>query len=108
MKTPILQLRTGEANRVRAGHPWIYQKSLQRPDTTPPDGAWVEVVDQRQRFLGRGFWHNTSKIAVRILSRQRDEPVVVVWRLWIHVAFIYLLAVMPEASSLRLINSEAD
>ena len=108
MKTPILQLRTGEANRVRAGHPWIYQKSLQRPDTAPPDGAWVEVVDQRQRFLGRGFWHNTSKIAVRIMTRQRDEPDAVFWRQKIQAALTHRKAVMPEASSLRLINSEAD
>ena len=108
MKTPILQLRAGEANRVRAGHPWIYQRAFQRPDTTPPDGAWVEVVDQRQRFLGRGFWHNTSKIAVRIITRQRVEPDADFWRRKTQAALAHRRNVMPEASSLRLINSEAD
>ncbi len=108
MKTPILQLRAGEANRIRAGHPWIYQRSLQRPETAPPDGAWVEVVDQRQRFLGRGFWHNTSKIAVRIMTHQRDEPDAVFWRRKIQAAIAHRKQVMPDATSLRLISSEAD
>ena len=108
MKTPILQLRAGEANRVRAGHPWIYQRSFQRQETAPPDGAWVEVVDQRQRFLGRGFWHNTSKIAVRIMTHQRDEPDAVFWRRKIQAAIAHRKQVMPDATSLRLISSEAD
>jgi 23S rRNA (cytosine1962-C5)-methyltransferase len=93
---------------VRAGHPWIYQRSLQRQETAPPDGAWVEVVDQRQRFLGRGFWHNTSKIAVRIMTHQRDEPDTVFWRRKIQAALDHRKQVMPDATSLRLISSEAD
>ncbi len=108
MNIPILQLRAGEADRVRAGHPWIYQRSLQRPETPPTDGDWVELVDHRQRFLGRGFWHGTSKIAVRLLTHQREEPDAVFWRRKIQSALNHRAQVMPDATSLRLINSEAD
>ncbi|MBC8324858.1 MAG: class I SAM-dependent rRNA methyltransferase [Verrucomicrobia subdivision 3 bacterium] len=108
MKYPILQLRAGDANRVRSGHPWIYRRSLQPLETPPPDGAWVEVVDQRQRFLGRGFWHNTSKIAVRLMTHHRNEPDAVFWRQKIQAAITYRKRVMPNATSLRLISSEAD
>lgn len=108
MNIPTLQLRAGEADRVRAGHPWVYQRSLQRPAQLPADGDWVELADHRQRFLGRGFWHGGSKIAVRIMTHQRDEPDAVFWRRKIQAALNHRTEVMPASTSLRLINSEAD
>ena len=58
---PTVLLRPGEADRIVAGHPWIYSGSVLRATQTPADGALVQVKDHRQRFLGTGFFNSKSK-----------------------------------------------
>lgn len=67
-------LKKGEELGVRAGAPWIYDNEIAevREGQT---GAVAEVLDQRGRFVARGFYHGTSKIALRVLTRSRDEAI---------------------------------
>ena len=51
---PTVLLKPGEADRVVAGHPWIYQGSILRLTRPADDGGLVQVKDHRQRFLGVG------------------------------------------------------
>ena len=53
---PTVILRPGEADRIIAGHPWIYQGSVLRLTQPAADGALVQVKDHRQRFIGTGFY----------------------------------------------------
>ena len=71
---PTVILRPGEADRVLAGHPWIYHGSVLRLTQPAADGDLVQVKDHRQRFLGTGFYNSKSKINVRVLSPERIEP----------------------------------
>ena len=48
---PVVLLRPGEADRVVAGHPWIYQGSIFR--LTAPAGAAKLVLDPYQTVLTR-------------------------------------------------------
>ena len=66
-------LKAGEADRIVAGHPWIYQGSVLRMTHPAADGELVQVKDHRQRFLGVGFYNSKSKICVRILSPERVD-----------------------------------
>lgn len=69
---PTVVLRAAEADRVVAGHPWIYQRGIVKVQGAPEDGAEVAVTDGRRRFLGVGFFNSRSKLRVRVLShRQR-------------------------------------
>src|SRR6266702_4077710 len=68
---PTVILRPGEADRVVAGHPWIYHGSALRLTHPATDGQLVQVKDHRQRFLGVGFYNSKSKIHVRILASER-------------------------------------
>src|SRR5258706_6788803 len=68
---PPFLLKPGEAARVLAGHPWIYQGSILRLTQPPRDGDLVQVKDHRQRFLGVGFFNSKSKIHVRMLAPER-------------------------------------
>ncbi|PYM13668.1 MAG: rRNA large subunit methyltransferase I, partial [Verrucomicrobia bacterium] len=61
---PTVLLKPGEADRVVAGHPWVYQSSILRLTQPAGDGALVQVKDHRQRFLGVGFYNSKSKIHV--------------------------------------------
>src|SRR5437763_14992807 len=66
-------LKPGEADRILAGHPWIYHGSILRLTQPSADGELVQVKDHRQRLLGVGFYNSKSKINVRVLSPERVE-----------------------------------
>src|SRR5256714_11663529 len=68
---PTVLLKPGEADRVVAGHPWIYQNSILRLTQPARDGELVQVKDHRQRLLGVGFYNSKSKIHVRLLAPER-------------------------------------
>jgi len=61
LSLPTVLIRPGEADRVVAGHPWIYQGSVLRLTQPAADGDIVQVKDHRQRFLGIGFYNSQSK-----------------------------------------------
>ena len=71
---PTVLLKPGEADRIVAGHPWVYHGSILRLTHPAADGDWVQVKDHRQRFLGVGFYNSKSKINVRVLASERAEP----------------------------------
>src|ERR1700679_85965 len=70
---PTILLKPGAADRLIAGHPWIYAGSVLRLTTPAADGALVQIKDHRQRFLGVGFYNSKSKIQVRLLAPERVE-----------------------------------
>ncbi len=105
---PTVLLRPGEADRVIAGHPWIYHGSILRVTKPPQDGELVQVKDHRQRLLGVGFFNSKSKIHVRVIAPER----VVVDRAFFEQRLRAALAVrkkhLPSATSFRVINAESD
>src|SRR5215467_11623252 len=68
---PTVLLKPGEADRIVAGHPWIYHGSVLRLTQKVADGELVQVKDHRQRFLGVGFYNSKSKINVRVFAPER-------------------------------------
>lgn len=72
MSEPTVTVSRRGADRIAAGHPWIYRSDLVRPAALEP-GALVKVVDQRGWFQARAFYSSNSQIALRLLTRA-DEP----------------------------------
>ena len=105
---PTVLLRPGEADRVLAGHPWIYQGSILRLTTPPTDGDVVQVKDHRQRFLGIGFYNSKSKIGVRLLETERVPVDEKFFEQKIRTAFALRQKHLPGATSFRVVNSEGD
>src|SRR5205814_986754 len=101
-------LRPGEADRVLAGHPWIYRGSVLRLTAPAEDGAIVQVKDHRQRFLGIGFYNSKSKINVRMLSPERVNVDARFFEERIQAAWALRQRHLPNASSFRVVNSESD
>src|SRR5437879_7976885 len=101
-------LRPGEADRILAGHPWVYHGSVLRLTQPAADGDLVQVKDHRQRFLGVGFYNSKSKIGVRLVETERvgiDEDF---FEQKIRAALALRQRTMPGASSFRVVNSESD
>jgi 23S rRNA (cytosine1962-C5)-methyltransferase len=101
-------LRPGEADRILAGHPWIYQGSVLRLTQPANDGDLVQVKDHRQRLLGVGFYNSKSKINVRMLDTDRVEIGQSFFKERIEAALALRRRYLPEASSFRVVNSESD
>ena len=105
---PTVLLRPGEADRVVAGHPWIYQGSLLRLTQPAADGALVQIKDHRQRFLGVGFYNSKSRINVRLLAPERVTVDQAFFDSRIRAALAVRKRHLPNATSFRVVNSESD
>jgi len=105
---PTVLLRPGEADRIVAGHPWIYHGEISRVTAPPADGDLVQVKDHRQRFLGVGFFNSKSKINVRVLSPERIEVNEAFFEERIRAALAVRQKYLPAATSFRVVNAESD
>ncbi len=94
------------ADRVRAGHPWIYRSDVAEVEAEP--GALVRVVTERDRRLGWALWSSASQIALRMVSTTEvaDERVWLRDRLSAAIAYRRTLAI--GASAYRLVHGESD
>jgi len=122
---PTVLLKPGEADRIVAGHPWIYHTEILRvtqhgggdasspasatgASRLPADGELVQVKDHRQRLLGTGFFNSKSKINVRVLSPERIEVNERFFEERIRAALAVRQKYLPHAMSFRVVNAESD
>ncbi|HTL56845.1 MAG TPA: class I SAM-dependent rRNA methyltransferase [Candidatus Limnocylindrales bacterium] len=105
---PTILLKPGEADRIIAGHPWVYHGSILRLTQPAADGALIQVKDHRQRLLGVGFYNSKSKINVRMLATDRVEVDQSFFETRIRSALAFRQKHLPAASSFRVVNAESD
>jgi 23S rRNA (cytosine1962-C5)-methyltransferase len=103
------------ADRVRAGHPWIYASDVL--ETVRGDQARIAgllpVTDQRGIPLGTALWSPQSQIALRMVSRDLllDEQhwlEVLEQRLRAAIALRRTMQSTGDSAACRLVFSEAD
>ena len=61
------------APRIANGHPWIYGNEIDTTDGDIVPGAIVDVYFADKKFAGRGYINPQSQIAVRLLTRTKEE-----------------------------------
>jgi 23S rRNA (cytosine1962-C5)-methyltransferase len=105
---PTVLLKPGDADRVAAGHPWIYHSAILRLTQPAADGDLVQVKDHRQRFLGIGFYNSKSRINVRVLSPERLEITTAFFQERVRAALAIRQRHLPAATSFRVVNAESD
>ncbi|HXT10652.1 MAG TPA: class I SAM-dependent rRNA methyltransferase [Candidatus Angelobacter sp.] len=105
---PTVLLKPGEADRIVAGHPWVYHSAILRMTAQAGDGEIAQVKDHRQRLLGVGFFNSRSKIRVRILSPERIEINESFFEQRIREALAVRKRHLPNATSFRVVNAESD
>jgi 23S rRNA (cytosine1962-C5)-methyltransferase len=105
---PTVLLKPGDADRIVAGHPWIYHGSVLRLTQPAKDGDLVQVKDHRQRLLGVGFYNSRSKIHVRVLAPERITVDEAFFEQRIRAALAVRQRRMPDATSFRVVNAESD
>ncbi|MBP0956871.1 MAG: class I SAM-dependent rRNA methyltransferase [Oscillospiraceae bacterium] len=96
--------------RTSGGHPWIYDNEITAADNIT-DGALADVISEKGRYIGTGFFNSNSKIRVRIISRNANDTFDEgFFRRRLEYAYSYRKTVMTEEdmNACRLIFGEAD
>jgi len=105
---PTVLIKPGDADRLVAGHAWVYEGSVLRTTRAVQDGEVVQVKDHRQRFLGIGFFNSRSRIRVRMIAPERVEIDQKFFSQRILAALELRKRHMGGASSFRVVNAESD
>lgn len=107
---PIATVTKKAQLSVESGHPWVYDGEIEERAGNWENGCLVDVVSGKNRYLGTGFLSETSKIRIRLISRNtndRFDPAF--WERRLRYAWNYRKTVMgPDIGCCRWIFGEAD
>ena len=97
-------------NSVNNGHPWIYDTEIRDIDGEYENGGLVDVTTESGKYLGTGFISNTSKIRIRLISKNANDKFdYAFWERRLRYAWEYRKTVMGEdIKCCRIIFGEAD
>jgi 23S rRNA (cytosine1962-C5)-methyltransferase len=106
MSQPAVTVSARGAERLRQGHPWIYQSDIRKTAAEP--GDLVRVMSERGRPLGSAFWSSESQISLRFLGTEevKDEREMLRSRLAAALAFRQTLDI--DGTAWRAVNAEGD
>ncbi len=103
-----LRLQKDLARHLRAGHPWVFRKALEKAPKGLAPGAIVDVTEDG-RFVARGYFDPHSAITVRILTREPAEAVdAVFWRRRVARALALRRELVHGTTGLRMVHGESD
>ncbi len=101
-------VRLNRTSRILAGHLWVFSNELAASPIGLEPGSLVELRDRKDTFIGIGYINPHSLIAVRILTRRREEINPVFFRRRILGALEYRRRFLKDTSSFRVVFSEGD
>ena len=105
---PVVRLKIER----RSSHPWVFQKMVEKPAARIAPGSVVEIHDKNDQWVGRGFYNGHSRITLRVLTADRDEPADAAFfarKIAAAVAFRRdVLKLDAVTDAYRLVHSEAD
>ncbi len=107
---PVVRVTEKCRKRTMEGHPWIFDNEVVQADETA-DGAIADVVSEKNRYIGTGFYNSNSKIRVRIISRNANDRFDAdFFHRRLEYAYSYRKSVMTDEDmkACRLIFGEAD
>ena len=97
------------ARWVEQGHPWIYEDEV-LDQLYCENGALVDAVSEKGKYLGTGFFSRNSRIRVRLVSRNANDRFdAAFWKRRFRYAWDYRKTVMgADSACCRVIFGEAD
>jgi 23S rRNA (cytosine1962-C5)-methyltransferase len=105
---PLVILKPREADRIVAGHPWIYAGAIMHVAPGVKDGDLVEVNDHRKHWLGIGLYNAQSKITVRVITHEHVTVDQAFFEARIRAALAIRQRHLPGATSFRVVSAEGD
>ena len=108
---PTVTITEKGEKMLRGGHVWVYADEVTALSQTPEDGTLVDVLSSKGRYLGTGFYNQSSKIRVRVVSKNANDRFdQAFWERKLRWAIDYRRTVMGDDDfrCCRLIFGEAD
>jgi 23S rRNA (cytosine1962-C5)-methyltransferase len=93
-------------DRIRHGHPWIYQSDIRQADAAP--GAIVRVLGPGKRPLGSALFSDRSQITLRMLTLGEQVADAALLKARIQRAVEFRARLGLDATAYRLVHGEAD
>jgi 23S rRNA (cytosine1962-C5)-methyltransferase len=75
MQACKIVLKPTEEIRIQQGHPWVFNNEISKIEGNIKSGELAYVYSSKNEFIGKGFLNTSSKIFVRILSRNLEESI---------------------------------
>lgn len=73
MNLTKLILKPNEEERILGGHPWIFSNEVAAFEGELKSGEIVSVYDNKNQFVGKGFFNSASKIICRVITLKEEE-----------------------------------
>jgi 23S rRNA (cytosine1962-C5)-methyltransferase len=70
---PHVRLHRGADRRIRGGHPWVFSNEIAEISGDKIPGETAEVYSAGGDYLGTGYYNPQSLIAIRLLTRNRED-----------------------------------
>ena len=107
---PVITITRKAQAALEGGHPWVYDEEVMTPTDAIPNGTLVDVVSDKEKFLGTGLLSQKSKIRIRIISRNANDCFnEAFFERRLRYAWDYRKTVMGEdINACRVIFGEAD
>jgi 23S rRNA (cytosine1962-C5)-methyltransferase len=103
-----LRLQKDLARHLRAGHPWVFRKAIEKAPKGLAAGTIVDVTDDG-RFVARGYLDPHSAITVRILTREPAEAIDAdFWRRRVARALALRRELVHGTTGYRMVHGESD
>ena len=106
MAEPHVVINPRGADRLSAGHLWVYRSDIRGAEAAP--GDIVRVTDERGRFLGKAFYSDRSQISLRFLTREDIALDRAFFAERIRAAAEFRKRVVENSEVCRLVYGEAD
>ncbi|HEX7737176.1 MAG TPA: class I SAM-dependent rRNA methyltransferase [Ktedonobacteraceae bacterium] len=107
---PTASLKPRKEDSLQNGHLWIFSGALQQPPHWIEPGGLVDVKSATGQFVARGYYNPRTDIAIRILTRDREEEIgeAFLARRVAEAAALRQVFSPDVTNAFRLINAEGD
>ena len=92
-------------------HPWIYASHVHKPEPALKPGTLVDVTDASGRWMAYAHYNGHARIALRLLSLRKDQPIDADWfatKIASAVKLRNQLGISVKTDAYRVIHSEGD
>jgi 23S rRNA (cytosine1962-C5)-methyltransferase len=103
----LLTLTSKGFSWFQKGHPWIFRDDLEKTQDAAP-GSLVTLEKKSGEFLAQGFYSGRSKIAFRLVSRNKESINRDFWKEGFQRADRYRRTVVKGTNAYRLVYGESD
>lgn len=64
----MISLKPNQEKQILKGYPWVFANQIRTIEGNPKRGDIVPLFTHSKRPLGQGFYHDTSQIALRLIT----------------------------------------